>query len=69
MELHSARHRLDANSGDSRTNGESTLGSLIITGQGASKTLHPQTIVFKLIVVLGSDPEVSEENILWRGSG
>lgn len=61
--------RLDANSGDSQANGASTQGALINTVQGASKTLHPQSTVFKLTVVLGSDPEVSEENILWRGSG
>ena len=55
MELRSTPRRLDANSGDSLAKGESTLGAKIITGQGASKTLHPQTVVFKLTVVLGSD--------------
>lgn len=51
------------------TNGESMLDAPINTKQGANKTLHPQTIVFRLTVVLGSDPEVSKENILWLGGG
>lgn len=61
------QHRLDANSGDSLANGASTLGALINTRQGADKTLLPQTTVFKITVVLGSDPEVLEGNILWCG--
>lgn len=63
------QHRLDANSGESLANGAPTLGALINTRQGAGKTLLPQTTVFKLTVVLGSDPEVLEGNILWCGSG
>lgn len=61
--------RLDANSGDSQANGASTPGALINTERGAGTTLHPQTTVFKLTVVWGSDAEVSEGNILWQGSG
>lgn len=62
------QHRLDANSGDSLARA-STLGALINTRQGAGKTLLPQTTVFKLTVILGSDPEVLEGNILWCGNG
>lgn len=47
-----------------QANGMSTLGHSVNTGHGANKALHPQPVLFKFIVTLGSDPKISRASFL-----